>query len=118
LATADRVRRNDVGNEIHLRASSNFPISCERDCLYCGLRRANERLERYRMSDEEILAAAEDVKAAGIATVVLQSGEDAFYDVSKICLLVERIKRKQILSSRFLSEKGRRPITGPFSMRA
>jgi len=94
LATADRVRRNDVGNEIHLRGIIEFSNFCERDCLYCGLRRANERLERYRMSDEEILAAAEDVKAAGIATVVLQSGEDAFYDVSKICLLVERIKKE------------------------
>ncbi|MDD4241525.1 MAG: radical SAM protein, partial [Smithellaceae bacterium] len=94
FAAADRVRKNDVGNEIHLRGIIEFSNFCERNCLYCGLRQANESLERYRMSDAEILATAREIRASGIATVVLQSGEDAFYDADKICRLVESIKKE------------------------
>ena len=95
--TADRVRKNDVGNEIHLRGIIEFSNFCERNCLYCGLRKANEKLERYRMPDEEILETARDIKAAGIATVVLQSGEDSYYTASRICELVQAIKEETSL---------------------
>ena len=92
FATADRIRKNEVGNKIFLRGIIEFSNFCERNCLYCGLRKANEKLERYRMSDEEILETAREVKATGISTVVLQSGEDSHYTVEHICRLVQAVK--------------------------
>ena len=94
FATADRVRKSDVGDEIHLRGIIEFSNFCERNCLYCGLRKANEKLQRYRMSDEEILNTARDIKATGISTVVLQSGEDSFYSADEVCRLVATIKEE------------------------
>ncbi len=94
FATADRVRKNDVGNEIHLRGIIEFSNFCERNCLYCGLRKANEKLQRYRMSNEEIMETAKEVKATGISTAVLQSGEDFHYSADHICKLVETIKEE------------------------
>jgi biotin synthase len=94
FATADRVRKNDVGDGIYLRGIIEFSSFCERNCLYCGLRKANEKLKRYRMTDAEILEAARKVKDAGVATVILQSGEDSFYDTDHICRLIESIKRE------------------------
>ncbi len=79
FATADRVRKNEVGNEIYLRGIIEFSNFCERNCLYCGLRKANEKLSRYRMTDDEILETARHIKSTGISTVVLQSGEDSYY---------------------------------------
>ncbi|PKN89081.1 MAG: [FeFe] hydrogenase H-cluster radical SAM maturase HydE [Deltaproteobacteria bacterium HGW-Deltaproteobacteria-1] len=93
FATADRVRINDVGNDIFLRGIIEFSNFCERNCLYCGLRKANEKPDRYRMTYEEILATARQIKATGITTVVLQSGEDSHYSVEHICRLVEIIKQ-------------------------
>lgn len=94
FATADRIRKNEVGNEIYLRGIIEFSNFCEQNCLYCGLRKANEKLERYRMTDEEVLETARQVKASGISTVVLQSGEDSFFTVEHICRLVETIKQE------------------------
>lgn len=94
FATADRIRKNEVGNEIFLRGIIEFSNFCERSCLYCGLRKANDKLERYRMTDDEILETARDIKNSGISTVVLQSGEDSFYTAERICRLVEAIKEK------------------------
>jgi biotin synthase len=94
FATADRVRQNEVGNEIYLRGIIEFSNFCERNCLYCGLRKANHHLDRYRMADDEILSTARQVKAAGLSTVVLQSGEDSFYVTEHICSLIESVKRE------------------------
>ncbi len=94
FAAANRVRENNVGNEIYLRGIIEFSNFCERNCLYCGLRKTNEKLERYRMSGDEILATAREIKATGIATVVLQSGEDSHYTAERICKLVQAVKEE------------------------
>jgi biotin synthase len=70
---ADRVRREQVGDEIFLRGIIEFSNHCERNCLYCGLRKGNDKLSRYRMTDDEILATAKQIKETGIQTLVLQS---------------------------------------------
>jgi biotin synthase len=94
FTTADRIRKNEVGNEIFLRGIIEFSNFCQCNCLYCGLRKANEKLERYRMTDEEILETAREIKATGIATVVLQSGEDSHYTTERICKLVHAVKEE------------------------
>ena len=94
FAAADRVRKNEVGDEIFLRGIIEFSNVCERNCLYCGLRKSNENLSRYRMTDDEILATARQIEKTGIPTVVLQSGEDSFYTSDKVCRLVKRINNE------------------------
>ncbi len=94
FAAADRVRSIEVGNEIFLRGIIEFSNICERNCLYCGLRESNDRLSRYRMTDDEILATAQEIAENHVPTVVLQSGEDSFYSTDQICRLIERIKNE------------------------
>ncbi|MDR2880968.1 MAG: radical SAM protein [Azoarcus sp.] len=66
---------------------------CRQNCLYCGLRRGNRRLRRYRMDGAAIFDAAKAVKRVGFGTVVLQSGEDSGLSAEAVAELVERIKR-------------------------
>ncbi|HUN55289.1 MAG TPA: [FeFe] hydrogenase H-cluster radical SAM maturase HydE [Smithella sp.] len=94
FAAADRVRHEQVGDEIYLRGIIEFSNYCDRNCLYCGLRRGNANLSRYRMTDDEILATAKQIKKAGVPTVVLQSGEDSFYSQDIVCRLIERIREE------------------------
>lgn len=91
---ADRVRRQQMGDEIFLRGIIEFSNFCERNCLYCGLRKSNNQLSRYRMSEDEMLATAERIKKTGVPTVVLQSGEDSFFSTDRICRLIEQIKNE------------------------
>jgi biotin synthase len=94
FAAADRVRKEQVGDEIFLRGIIEFSNSCERNCLYCGLRKNNKILNRYRMTEDEILTTAREISQTSIPTVVLQSGEDSFYSTDKICGLIKRIKKE------------------------
>ena len=73
---ADRVRKEHVGDTVHLRAIIEFSNICKRQCIYCGLNRENKELPRFRMSREEIARTAAEAVEAGYRTIVLQSGEE------------------------------------------
>lgn len=60
---------------MHLRGLIKISSHCVRLCMYCGLRSGNRSLERFRMSEKEILARARQAEAFGYGTVVMQAGE-------------------------------------------
>lgn len=91
---ADRVRKENVGDEIHVRALIEISNNCRRGCLYCGLRGANAKLARYRMPMDEILQVAREAADRGRKTLVLQSGEDAGMSADWVAELVRKIKSK------------------------
>ncbi|ABB16006.1 [FeFe] hydrogenase H-cluster radical SAM maturase HydE [Carboxydothermus hydrogenoformans] len=91
-ALADSIRAREKGDVVYLRGIIEFSNYCRRNCLYCGLRRDNTKLGRYRMSPEEIIKRAKEVAALGIKTVVLQSGEDPYYKLKDLVGIVSRIK--------------------------
>lgn len=92
FALADMVRAKFLGEEVHLRGLIEFSNHCVRNCRYCGLRRASRRLERYRMSPEEIVETAGVAASFGLRTVVLQSGEDPSYSADTLAEIVGKIK--------------------------
>lgn len=103
--TADSVRQKYVGNEIHLRGLIEFSNICRCNCFYCGLRKDNLSVSRYRMSFEEVLHLANVAKTLDYKTVVLQSGEDAFFSADKMCEIIEAIKKLDLAVTLSLGEK-------------
>ena len=59
---------------------------CQKNCLYCGIRRGNSSLLRYRMSEHEVLDLADEAIRRGYPAIALQAGEieseanTAFYE--------------------------------------
>jgi biotin synthase len=92
FSKADEIRRKYCGDEVHLRGIIEFSNHCDQHCLYCGLRLHNKDITRYRMNRDEILKTASFIFKAGIRTVVLQSGEDFFYDCDEIDSIIKEIK--------------------------
>lgn len=89
---ADEVRKKHCGDEVHIRGIIEFSNHCCRNCLYCGLRKNNGNLNRYRIKEDEIVSLALYIASLGVKTIVLQSGDDFFYTQSMICRIIERIK--------------------------
>ncbi|MBF0331273.1 MAG: [FeFe] hydrogenase H-cluster radical SAM maturase HydE [Candidatus Omnitrophica bacterium] len=90
---ADRVRRLHVGNAVHLRGLIEFSNVCGRDCIYCGIRRSNHGVARYKMSTGEIFDAAAYAVGLGFKSLVLQSGESGQYSTDEMVALIGRIKQ-------------------------
>ena len=102
---ADKVRHENVSDEIHLRALIEFSDICKRQCFYCGLRSPNKEVERYRLSKEEILLSAKKAVDLGYKTIVLQSGEDDNYYSDKLCDIIRSIKELDVALTLSIGEK-------------
>lgn len=94
----DVVRQAHVGPAVHLRGLVEISNHCTRLCTYCGLRAPNRRVQRYRMTVDEVVACAHKAVALGYGTVVLQSGEDPAWTVNTLSTLVARIKAETPLA--------------------
>ena len=94
FTAADYVRKQFVGDEVYLRGIIEFSNFCERNCLYCGLRIGNLNLQRYRMTEDEIIVTAKQIKKMQVPTVVLQSGEDSFFTTDIILRIIQRIRKE------------------------
>lgn len=95
FSEANVVRKTYVKDFICIHGIIEFSNYCRNDCSYCGLRKQNIKLERFRMSVEEIVeTAAKAVNVKGYKLLVLQSGEDSFYTDEILVEIIVKIKKK------------------------
>ena len=102
---ADEVRREAVGDDVHLRGLIEFSNICRNDCMYCGIRRGNRQVQRYRMTEEELVETAKRAADLGFQTIVLQSGEDLYFDQARMCRIIEQIKRLDVALTLSVGER-------------
>lgn len=102
---ADDVRKKYVGNEVHLRGLIEFSNYCKQNCLYCGLRRDNKKIKRYRLTQEQIIEFAKRASELGYKTVVLQSGEDPYFTVERMKKIISEIKKFNLAITLSIGEK-------------
>jgi biotin synthase len=95
---ADQVRQQYVGGDVHLRGLIELSNYCIRLCAYCGLRAPNQEVQRYRMSEAEIMACAAKAVSFGYGTVVMQAGEDPGIRADWMAGIVRRIKTETPLA--------------------
>ena len=94
LARGLQMKLQHLDNYVHLRGLIEFGNECEKNCLYCGLRRGNSKVERYCLSDDEVLSCAHLAHQLGYGSVALQSGERTDPEfIARIEHLVREIKR-------------------------
>ena len=102
---ADRIRHENVGDEVHLRGLIEFSNICKRQCKYCGLQSGNKEIERYRILKDEILLYTQKAVQMGYRTLVLQSGEDEYYDTDKMVEIIREIKKYDVALTLSIGEK-------------
>ena len=105
LKRADKVRQKNVGDEVHLRGLIEFSNICRNNCLYCGIRKDNLAVKRYRMSEEELILTAQKAANLGFKTIVMQSGEDLHYNKDRMCRIIEAIKKFDVAITLSIGER-------------
>ncbi|MDP2335871.1 MAG: [FeFe] hydrogenase H-cluster radical SAM maturase HydE [Bacteroidota bacterium] len=90
---AQAIKLNTVGNKIFFRGLIEFSNICSKDCLYCGIRKSNKKVNRFEATDDEILEACRFAWLNRFGSVVLQSGEQSSPTfIQRINLLLRKIK--------------------------
>lgn len=91
-ARARQAADRAFGKDIYIRGLIEFTSYCKNNCFYCGIRCGNERAQRYRLTQEQILECCWQGYALGFRTFVLQGGEDVYFNEKRICEIVYDIK--------------------------
>lgn len=107
FAAADRVRERYIGPQVELRGLIEFSNICKQNCLYCGLRRDNHHVERYRLDEATILDLGRDAAELGYKTLVLQSGEDEFFTSDRLTTVLTELKKLGVALTLSIGEKTR-----------
>ena len=80
------------GHNIYIRGLIEISNICKNNCYYCGIRRDNANVERYRLDKEDILECCCTGYELGFRTFVLQGGEDGYYTDERLCDIIRSIK--------------------------
>lgn len=90
---AREVTLRQFGNKIYIRGLIEVSNCCRNNCYYCGIRKGNANIERYRLSEESILECCRQGYELGFRTFVLQGGEDAALTDERMEAIVVHIRR-------------------------
>lgn len=93
-ALAQEITVARFGKQIFFRGIIEFTNICRNDCLYCGIRRSNVCVTRYRLTQPEILECCAEGYRFGYRTFVLQGGEDGYFNDGRLTALVSAIHER------------------------
>lgn len=89
-----KVKLARLDNYVHLRGLIELSNICRKSCLYCGVRSDNPNVERYTLSEDEVVECARLAHQLGYGSVAIQSGERSDKEfVDKITRILHRIKQ-------------------------
>ncbi len=91
---ARKISKKQFENKIYMRGLIEISNICKNDCLYCGIRKSNCEVSRYRMSKDEIFECSKIGYEQGFRTFVLQGGEDGYFTDEFLTGIVSGIKEK------------------------
>jgi biotin synthase len=95
FAKAKEIKEQEVGKKVYYRGLVEFSNICEKNCLYCGIRKDNKQVERFNLSDDAIVEAAVFAHKSNYGSFVMQSGElDSPVFTDRIESLLKRIKKE------------------------
>lgn len=89
---AVKMSKKYFSDKIYTRGLIEISNICKNDCYYCGIRKSNSTLSRYRLSKEDILFCCREGYSLGFRTFVLQGGEDGHFTDDFLCDIIKEIK--------------------------
>jgi len=94
---AAAVTRKVFGKKVFVRAVVEVSNFCRENCAYCGMRRDNRSLARYRARAEQIAELLIEHRPASVTDVNIQTGEDPVAVREVVLPLIETLRRKTSL---------------------
>jgi biotin synthase len=91
---AAAVVREQFGNKVFVRAVVEISNFCRQNCAYCGMRRENRALSRFRAGAEEIARLIVDDAPASVTDINIQTGEDPVAVRELVLPLIKILRRE------------------------
>jgi biotin synthase len=94
---AGRSRDTVFGQKVFIRGVVEVSNFCRQNCEYCGMRRDNKALDRYRISKDKLLEIILEHRPSSITDINIQAGEDPLAVREVVIPLVKEIRKHTTL---------------------
>jgi biotin synthase len=95
FAKAKAIKEEEIGKKVYYRGLVEFSNICQKNCFYCGIRHDNANVERFNLTDDQIVAAAMFAYQSRYGSFVMQGGEiNSPLFTNRIEHLLKTIKQK------------------------
>src|ERR1041385_3290391 len=91
---AAEITRARFGDEVFVRGVVEVSNHCRENCHYCGMRRDNRQLSRFRARHDEMAELLIHHRPASVTDVNIQSGEDPVVVREVVIPLVQTLRRE------------------------
>ncbi len=89
--------RREFGRDVFVRAVVEVSNFCRENCAYCGMRRDNRSLARYRAKAEQIAELLINYRPDSVTDVNIQTGEDPVAVREVVLPLIKTLRRETSL---------------------
>jgi len=97
---AYQVKEEYIGTKVFYRGIIEFSNICSKNCYYCGIRKDNTLVNRYKMTDDEIFRCARFAWESNYGSIVIQGGElqsRAFTDyITNIIAEIKKLSNNEL----------------------
>ena len=73
------VKSKHYDDRVFMRGLIEFTNYCKQNCSYCGIQSKNHKIERYRLTKEQVIDCCKEGYRLGYRTFVMQGGEDPYF---------------------------------------
>lgn len=94
---AARATRGQFGNSVFVRAVVEVSNFCRQNCTYCGMRRDNRQLSRFRARAEQLAEMLVNHVPACVTDLNIQTGEDPVAVREVVLPLIKMVLRERNL---------------------
>ena len=95
--------RKHFGNKVFVRAVVEVSNYCRENCAYCGMRRDNATLPRFRAQPEQLAEFLIHHRPASVTDINIQAGEDPVAVREVVLPLIRTLRRETPLGHQCLS---------------
>src|SRR5260370_4367729 len=92
--SAAKAAKSYFGPKVFVRAVVEISNYCRENCVYCGMRRSNKALKRFRIQADQVAELLIHHRPASVTDVNIQAGEDPIA-VREVALpLIKTLRRE------------------------
>ena len=97
FARAQSARHAEFNNQVFVRAVVEVSNFCRENCDYCGMRRDNRTLKRFRARHDQMAELLIHHRPASVTDINIQTGEDPVAVRELVLPLIETLRRETSL---------------------
>src|SRR5215470_6989003 len=93
FALAEAERDRVFGSQVFVRGVVEVSNFCRQNCSYCGMRRDNRSLDRFRAQHEQLVEVIIQQRPSSITDINVQAGEDPVVVRELVVPLIGTLRR-------------------------